>query len=467
MYQYTNMIFIKSSFFLQSKFYYTKLRKLNINVMAEKIKIYIASDHAGFELKTKILNYLSNMIDFKDFGTYSSNSCNYNDFATIMLNEFEKNLPENQSQKCNIFGILICSSGVGMSMIANRFQKIRALLCQNKEQVIMARKHNNANVLCLGQNFTELEDAILYINTFINEEFEGGRHVQRLQFGDTKKYINLNYNGQVLKNYSKLEYDIKTFACGEIEFNLKENIPEQEITIFQTFTSGKFNDDIMKLLIVCDALKRNNIKKSITLFSPFLPYTRQDKTYDTKMSFGSKLLVDLINYSGVNNIITYDLHASQIEGFFTNKIQHLSMIPLFLQDIKNNINESDATIVFPDAGSAARFKNYTINYKFNIAIINKIRTENGLNMGLIGSVDGQNCIILDDMIDSGVTIVEAANLVKNNGAKKIQAYATHGIFSKNAIYNIEESVIDGIVISDSLSNNFPSDKFRIINIPHI
>lgn len=277
------------------------------------------------------------------------------------------------------------------------------------------------------------------------------------------KYINLNFNSKIPSNYEELEYKLKHFPCGEFEFSIQEDISNQEITIFQSFKVEKFNDDLIKLQIVCDVLKRNNVKK-ITYCAPFLPYTRQDRTYDTKSSLGSKVIAEMINNCGINEIITCDLHALQIEGFFRGKVQNLSMIPKFIDHIKENFKkEEKIVIVFPDAGSASRSKRFFAEESFDIAIINKNRIKNEIQMKILGDVRKKIAIIIDDMIDGGGTIVEASKILLKNEVKSVFVYATHGIFSGNAIKMIERSKIERVIVSESVLFQ-KSKKISIIEL---
>jgi ribose-phosphate pyrophosphokinase len=418
------------------------------------ISLYIASDHAGFDLKNAISNLYKDRFNVIDFGTFSRDSCNYNEIAEKMLEKLQEVSQSSVSEVVN-FGILICNTGTGMSIIANRFNKIRACHAIDLDHVKLARSHNNANVICIGDKKSDVNVTKEMIDAFIIEKFEGGRHINRLVF-DAKKYINLSYRGNISSEYNEIKYKLKYFPCGEYEFSIQDNIVNQDIEIFQSFTLGKFNDDLMKLQVVCDVLKRNNVK-SIKLISPFLPYTRQDRTYDTKSSLGSKLVADIVNNCGIAEIVTYDLHALQIEGFFNCKVQHLSMIPNFIADIKSRF-KTENVIVFPDAGSASRFKRFFAEESFDIAIINKNRTENGIKMSILGNVRGKNAIIIDDMIDGGGTIIEASKLLLENNASEVNVYATHGIFSGDAVEKINNSSIKEVFVGMTLGVDLHGSK---------
>ena len=266
----------------------------------------------------------------------------------------------------------------------------------------------------------------------------------------TKKLINLNFNSNIDKNLL-LECKLKEFPCGEFEFSIQEKVDGIDIEIYQTFSVGSFNDDLIKLQIVCDVLKRNNVK-SISYFAPFLPYTRQDKANKPDVSFGAKMVAEIINNCGIGKIQTYDLHNPQIESFFTGNIANISAIPLFLEDIEKNFNKKEVIVVFPDAGAYNRFKKFLNEEDYcKIVIISKTRTESGLKMEISGNILNKTAVIIDDMIDSGGTIIEASKLLKSNGAKDVFVYSTHGVLSGNAIEKLTNaSEISGITISNSL-----------------
>ena len=280
----------------------------------------------------------------------------------------------------------------------------------------------------------------------------------------TTKLINLNFNTNVDESLL-LKCKLKYFPCGEFEFSIQEKVDGIDIEIYQTFSVGSFNDDLMKLQIVCDVLKRNNAK-SISYFAPFLPYTRQDRTYSTTGSLGAKLMAEIVNSCNINKITTYDFHALQIEGFFKGQVYNLSAVPLFLKDIEQKFDKNEMVIVFPDAGACSRFKRFFEGTEYDIAIINKTRTESGLQMKILGDVADKTAIIIDDMIDGGGTIIEASKLLKQNSAKQIFAYATHGLFSGNAVEKLTNAnEIEQITITNSLvQKQLLSEKFVVFSL---
>ena len=277
-----------------------------------------------------------------------------------------------------------------------------------------------------------------------------------------KKYINLSFCGEIGSEYTELKCKMKDFSCKEFEFSIEESVECDDVTIFQTFHVGSFNDELIRLYLVCDVLNKNNVK-SISYFAPFLPYTRQDRTYNASVSLGSKMVAEIINRSGISELTTYDLHALQIECFFECKVNNLSAIPLFLADIKKKFDKN-AVIVFPDTGAASRFKRFFRNDDFEIAIIRKTRMENGdLKMQILGNVADQTAILLDDMIDSGGTLIEASKILISHNANEVFAYATHGVFSGDGFQNLNNSVIKNITTTNSLDCQ-KEGKFSVIKI---
>lgn len=277
-----------------------------------------------------------------------------------------------------------------------------------------------------------------------------------------KKYINLSFCGEIGNEYTGLKCKMKDFNCKEFEFSILENAENDDITIFQTFHVGSFNDELIRLYLVCDVLKKNHVK-SISYFSPFLPYTRQDRTYNSSVSLGSKMVAEIINHCGISEITTYDLHALQIECFFECKVNNLSALPLFLKDIKQKFNKN-VVIIFPDTGSASRFKRFFKNDDFEIAIIRKTRIDDtDLKMQILGDVANKNAILIDDIIDSGGTLIEASKVLISHNAKEVFAYATHGVFSGDGIKNLNNSLIKSITTTNSLDNE-NNEKFKVIKI---
>jgi ribose-phosphate pyrophosphokinase len=272
-----------------------------------------------------------------------------------------------------------------------------------------------------------------------------------------KKFISLDFNLKIPSKYQQLKCKLTQFPCKELDFLINEEIFDDEITIFQSFEIKKLHEQLIKLQIVCNALRQLNVKK-LSYFAAFLPYTRQNQ-----FTAKENILVNIANNCQIDEIITYDLHNIKIKQFVNGKIENLSMIPNCIQHIKTNFNEKNLVIVFPDAGAKKRFCHFFTNEKFEITTIKKTRIKNDIMMQLFHNVFGKIAIIIDDMIDSGRTAIEAAKVLTENGATMVNVYATHAIFSKNAAKKLEGSNISKIYVSNSLKIK-QSKKIEIIAI---
>lgn len=277
-----------------------------------------------------------------------------------------------------------------------------------------------------------------------------------------KYCIDLNFNHKIPDSYIKIDSKLTRFPCGEFEFEIYEDISDKSVTIFQSFTVGEFSDDIIKLQIVCDALNSAGAS-NIKYFAPFLPYTRQDK-YRNGLSFGAKIFADIVNQFNISEISTYDIHSEYLLQLFKCECRNLSIIPEFISDIKQKFNEN-TVIIFPDRGSELRFHKFFEKESIKTATISKIRLENGIKMEISADLHGKVAIIIDDIIDSGDTIINASKLLIENGAVSVCIYATHAVFSGNAISKIEQSAINTVTISNSVKNNInQSSKINTIEV---
>jgi ribose-phosphate pyrophosphokinase len=243
---------------------------------------------------------------------------------------------------------------------------------------------------------------------------------------------------------------IEKFSDGEIMPLFSESIRDKDVFFVQTTNSS---DKIMETLLVCDAAKRSGCK-SFTLVSPFQGYSRQDKTDHLRSSIGSKLLADILTTAGMNRIITIDLHASAIQGFYNVPVIHLNGNKIFIDYIKENKIE-DITIVAPDQGAVRRASDFCKAFPdATFAMINKkrIKPNEIHSMELVGDVQGRNVVIVDDMADTLGTMCKAAELLISSGAKSVRCIATHGILSGKAIENLYNSKISELLVSDSIPN---------------
>lgn len=281
------------------------------------------------------------------------------------------------------------------------------------------------------------------------------------------KSVNLSFNGKIPESYDKLQVLIKCFSCGEFGVSILENVADEDICIFQTFHIGSFNKELILLQIVCNILKQNNAKTT-SYFVPFLPYTRQNNIKNKQgVIREGEIIANIINQCEISDLITYDMHNPNAILSFQCRVNNLSAMPIFINDIKDRFNTSKIVIVFPDEGAKNRFIAF-FDETFEIAIIQKNRISNKrADMQLSGNVKNKTAIIIDDMIDTGQTIISASEVLLFNGAKNVYAYATHGIFSNNAIHKLYSSNITKITITNSLQHKFSKDqldKFRVINI---
>ena len=246
---------------------------------------------------------------------------------------------------------------------------------------------------------------------------------------------------------------IKKFSDGEIYIEINENIRGNSIFLIQSVSSPA-NDNLMELLLCIDALKRSSAK-NITAVIPYFGYARQDRKVAPRTSISAKLVSNLITKAGADRVVTVDLHAGQIQGFFDIPVDNLFATPIFSRHIKRNIKGKNLICVSPDVGGVERTRALARKLDIGIAIIDKRRPAPGKSevMNVIGNVKGKTCIIVDDIIDSGGTIVNAANALKDRGAKEVHVYVTHGVLSGKAVQKIKNSKIKRLVMTDTIDNS--------------
>jgi len=279
----------------------------------------------------------------------------------------------------------------------------------------------------------------------------------------------INLSKEISRKLGKKLVDTKIirFADGEVYVEINENMRGQDVFIIQS-TSTPVNDNIMELLICVDALRRASVK-SITAVLPYFAYARQDRKVTPRSPISAKLFANLLVGSGVNRVLTMDLHANQIQGFFDIPVDNLFAAPTFVQHIKKNIKSNSFVCVAPDVGGVERARAIGKRLSADLAIIDKRRSGPGKSevMNVIGNVKGKTCIIFDDLVDSGGTIVNAAQTLVNKGAKNVYAYTVHGVLTGDAIEKINRSKIKKFVISNSIMNNkkiVKCSKFQIISV---
>ena len=284
------------------------------------------------------------------------------------------------------------------------------------------------------------------------------------------KLLTGNSNKNLSKKISKflksklVDSSIRKFADGEVYIEINENIRGNSIFILQSISSPA-NDNLMELLLCIDALKRSSAK-NITAVIPYFGYARQDRKVVPRTSISAKLVSNLITKAGADRVVTVDLHAGQIQGFFDIPVDNLFSTPIFARHVKKNLKNKDIICVAPDIGGTERARALGKLLGANLAIVDKRRPAPGKSkvMNVIGNVENKTCIVVDDIIDSGGTIINAAQALKERGAKEVYVYITHGVLSGEAVKKIQKSVIKNLVITDTIDNNEKVKKIRNIEV---
>ena len=246
--------------------------------------------------------------------------------------------------------------------------------------------------------------------------------------------------------------NIKSFADGEVYVEINENIRGNSVFVIQS-TSTPANDNLMELLLCIDALRRSSAK-NITAVIPYFGYARQDRKVVPRTSISAKLVSNLITNAGASRIVTVDLHSGQIQGFFDIPVDNLFTTPLFARYIKKNLKNKNLICVSPDVGGVQRTRGLATKINVDLAIIDKRRLQPGKSqvMRIIGNVQNKECIIVDDIIDSGGTIINAVDALIREGAKSVYVFVTHAVLSGEAINKIKKSKINKLIITDSIDN---------------
>ena len=246
------------------------------------------------------------------------------------------------------------------------------------------------------------------------------------------------------------EARVSRFSDGETFCEIKENVRGLDTYVIQP-TCSPVNDNIMELLIMCDALRRASAS-SITAVMPYYGYARQDRKVAPRTPITSKLVADLLVSAGVSRVLSVDLHAGQIQGFFNIPLDHLYALPVFLEDYLKARFNKDSVFVAPDAGGVERTRAYSKRLGASLAIIDKRRERANVSevMHIIGDVADKDCIIVDDMIDTAGTLCNAARAIIDGGARSVVACATHGVLSGPAVKRIEESPLEEVVVTNSV-----------------
>ena len=251
---------------------------------------------------------------------------------------------------------------------------------------------------------------------------------------------------------------VRRFADMEVFVEINENVRGSDVFVIQS-TSYPTNDHLMELLIIIDALRRSSARR-ITAVIPYFGYARQDRKPGPRTPISAKLVANLITHAGANRVLTLDLHAGQIQGFFDIPVDNLFAGPVFSKDIKETLPNRDVTVVSPDTGGVVRARAIAKRIDAELAIIDKRREAAGVSevMNVIGDVKGRDCILIDDIVDSAGTLCNASVALMEHGAKSVCAYVTHGVLSGGAVARVAASPIEKMVITDSIQ---PTEAVRV------
>ena len=263
--------------------------------------------------------------------------------------------------------------------------------------------------------------------------------------------------------------EVKTFSDGEIQIEITENVRLKDVFVLQS-TCSPVNDNLVELLLMIDAFKRSSARR-ITVVIPYFGYARQDKKVAPRVPISAKLVADMITLAGANRIITMDLHAGQVQGFFNIPVDNLFAAPVLIDNIRNNFRD-ELVVVSPDAGGVERARAFAKRLNADLAIIDKRRVapNQAKAMAVIGDVTDKVAVILDDMTDTAGTLTEAAEAVLNAGAREVHACCAHAVLSGPAIDRISDSVLKSLVVTDTIplkDNAAACDKIKVLTISQL
>jgi len=285
------------------------------------------------------------------------------------------------------------------------------------------------------------------------------------------KLLTCNSNIPLAKAMSKYLHvpltnaSVKRFADQEVFVEIHENVRGEDVFVIQS-THYPANDHIMELLVCLDALKRASAKR-VTAVIPYFGYARQDRKMGSRTPISAKLVANIITAAGANRVLTVDLHAGQIQGFFDIPLDHLYAAPVIVNDIKNNYkNPKNIVIVSPDVGGVVRARSLANRIGADLAIVDKRRERAGQSevMNIIGDIEGRDCILFDDIVDSAGTLCNAADALKKGGAKSVAAYVTHGVLSGKALERVANSALKWLVITDTIMTTEAVKKAKNIRV---
>ena len=263
---------------------------------------------------------------------------------------------------------------------------------------------------------------------------------------------------------------VRRFADNEVFVEILENMRGEDVFVVQS-TSAPANDHLMELLIIIDALRRASARR-ITAVLPYFGYARQDRKPGPRTPISAKLVANLIEAAGADRVLTLDLHAGQIQGFFDIPTDNLFAAPVFVDDIKERFNGQNLMVVSPDVGGVVRTRALGNRIGADLSIVDKRRERAGESevMNIIGDVTDRHCLLVDDIVDSGGTLCNAAEALLANGAKSVSAYITHGVLSGEAVNRVNNSQLEKLLITDTIQPTeaiLSSDKFGVIKIAEL
>ncbi len=263
--------------------------------------------------------------------------------------------------------------------------------------------------------------------------------------------------------------EVKTFSDGEVQIEIHENVRLSDVYVVQS-TCRPVNDSLVELLLMLDAVNRSSAFR-VTAVIPYFGYARQDKKVAPRVPISAKLVADILTTAGADRIITMDLHAGQIQGFFNIPVDNLFAAPVLLEYIRNTF-ENDIVIVSPDAGGVERARAFAKRLSAGLAIIDKRREapNKAKAMAVIGKVENKTTLILDDMVDTAGTLTEAAEALARNGAREIHSICTHPVLSGPAVQRIEDSSLKSVVVTDTIplaENALACEKFKVLSIAEL
>ena len=287
------------------------------------------------------------------------------------------------------------------------------------------------------------------------------------------KLVTGNSNSKLAKNIADYvgvglsKCEVKRFADKEIFVEMHENVRGEDVFVIQS-TSFPANDNLMELLIIIDTLRRASAKR-ITAVVPYFGYARQDRKPGPRTPITSKLVANMIDKAGANRVLTLDLHAGQIQGFFDIPTDNLFAAPVLTSNIKDKIKNKTPIIVSPDVGGVVRARIIASRIGADLAIVDKRREKAGESevMNIIGDVDGRACFIIDDIVDSAGTLCNASNALLEQGATEVYAYVTHGVLSGDAVERVNNSSLTKLVLTDTIEESdlvLKSNKIEVISI---